>query len=78
MSTFVAYGKRNLENCTSTYCTGITWGRFNQGILTNRYTQSEFKLKFSALLKACDVTFTENRKNITLKNNFLDYNHLNN
>ena len=31
-----------------------------QGILTNnRYTKQEFKLKFSALLKAFDVKYTE-------------------
>ena len=35
----------------------------NQGILTYRmYTQIEFKLKFSALLKAYDGKFTENSK----------------
>ena len=39
----------------------------NHGILTNyRYTQREFKLKFRALLKAYDVKFAENSKNITL------------
>ena len=35
----------------------------NQGILTNnRYTLREFKLKFSALLKADDMKYTENSK----------------
>ena len=34
-----------------------------QGILTyRRYTQREFKLKFSALLKAYDGKYTENSK----------------
>ena len=34
-----------------------------QGILTyRRYTQSEFQLKFSALLKAYDAKYTENSK----------------
>ena len=38
----------------------------NQGILPNqRYTQFEFKLKFSTLLKANDDKFTENSKNMT-------------
>ena len=38
-------------------------GHSNQGILTNnRYTQREFKLKFSALLKAYDVKYIENSK----------------
>ena len=33
----------------------------HQGILTyNRYTQREFKLKFSACLKARDGKYTEN------------------
>ena len=34
-----------------------------QGILkSRRYAQSEFKLKFSALLKAYDGKYTENSK----------------
>ena len=35
----------------------------------NMYTQRQFQLKFSALLKAYDVKFTENSKNITFKDN---------
>ena len=42
----------------------------NQDILTIRYTQREFKLKCSAILKAYDTKFTEHSKSMTLKNNF--------
>ena len=35
----------------------------DQGILTFKsYTQREFKLKFNALLNACDGKYTENSK----------------
>ena len=34
-----------------------------QVIYNNRYTQREFKLKFSALLKANDIKYTEHSKN---------------
>ena len=44
----------------------VTHCSSDQGILTNRYTQREFKLKFSALLKVYDIKFAENSKNITL------------
>ena len=36
---------------------------YNQCIYNNRYTQREFKLKFSALLKASDIKYTDNSKN---------------
>ena len=49
----------------------------DKGILTNdRYTKSEFKLKFSTRLKAHDVKFNENSKNITFQM-IVDYNHFN-
>ena len=39
-------------------------GYGEQGILTyRRYTHCEFKLKFSALLKAVESKYTENCKN---------------
>ena len=41
-----------------------------QVTLINRYTQREFKCKFSALLEAYDVKFAENSTNMTFKNNF--------
>ena len=42
----------------------LNWtGQYAQYILTyNRYTQREFKLKFSALLKAYDSKYTEKIK----------------
>ena len=36
---------------------------YTQDINNNRYMQREFKLKFSALLKAYDIKYTENSKN---------------
>ena len=38
-------------------------GELNQNIYNNRYTQREFKLKLSAIVKACDIKYTENSKN---------------
>ena len=62
----------------STFCdftmTGA-WVSCVQGKLTNnRYTQCEFKFKFSTLFKPYNVKYTENSKNITAKNNFLGMN----
>ena len=46
---------KTIENINHDWC--------YQGILTNnRYMQREFKLKFSALLKAYDVKYTEKSK----------------
>ena len=41
----------------------------NEGILTNKtYTPRDFELKLSTLLKANDVKYTDNGKNITFNN----------
>ena len=40
-------------------CLGPTQGRLT---INNRYTQREFKLKFSALQKDDDLQYTENSK----------------
>ena len=50
---------------------GARGSKYKQCKLTNnRYTQHEFKLKFTTLSKAYDVVYTENSKNITDLNNF--------
>ena len=53
-----------LEECGGSPLFGTSAHRSRyQGILTySRYTQLEFKLKFSALLKAYDDKYTENSK----------------